>query len=166
MRLRVTMFVILCCFVVGVPSAYAGDVRFPQQGYPAISFHIPDDWTTRIDDDGNMIVTAADHSTALSLTLAEYDDSLDTLAAEALKVAKGSPPQQPQATSISGLSGYVYRSAMVSDSGITLNLKLVAIRVDAKHVATCTLITNVDISQTDMAAAETVLDSLSIATSP
>ncbi len=165
MRLRVTMFVILCCFAVGVSSAYAGDVRFPQQGYPAISFRIPGDWTARIDADGNMIVHSADGSSNFSFSVVEFDGSLDELALATTQAVKATPPRR-DAASVSGVSGYVYYSTMTDDSGAPLNLKMIAVKLDAKHVATGTLITGPEISKPAMATAVTVLDSMSIATSP
>ncbi|MDE2134602.1 MAG: hypothetical protein KGJ49_08380 [Alphaproteobacteria bacterium] len=164
MRLRVRMFVILCCFAVGVPSAYAGDVRFPQQGYPAISFHIPDGWTARVSE-GNMIVHSADGSSNFSFSIVEFDGSLDELALAAMQMVKAAPPRR-YATSVSGFGGYAYYSTMTGDAGAPLNVKMIAVKVDAKHVATGTLITDAHISKTNMATAETVLDGMSVVTSP
>ncbi len=165
MKLR-QMMIVLCLCAVSAPLAYAGDVRFPEQGNPAFTFHVPDDWSTRIDADGNMILTAGDHTSAFSLSLVEYEGALDDLATDALHVAKAVPPPRRDAASISGYGGYTYYSTMTNDSGAALSLKLIAVRVDGKHVATCTLITADGISQADLATAEAVLDSMKLSASP
>ena len=153
----------LCLSAFTTSFAYAGDMRFPEQGNPAFTFHIPDDWSSHIDESGNMILAAADHSSAFSFSVVEYDGSLDDLAGEALNIAKAAPPPRRDVASISGYNGYAYYSTATNDSGVQVDLKMYMLRVDAKHVVTCTRITVPGDTQAQLDAAEAVLSSVAIA---
>jgi hypothetical protein len=157
------LVVLSCCLSAAVPAA-ARDMRFTEEGNTALVFQMPDDWTSRIDEDKNMILGAGDRSAGVSRSIVSVPAtvSLDDIASEAMKVAKAQPPQKTRTTSISGHDGYSYDSTTVNDSGVHVNMKVRMVRIDADHIASATLVTVEGISQTQLASAEAVLESMKL----
>ncbi len=146
--------------IAGLLSSNLADaktVRFPEAGDPAFVLDMPDDWSAKLDEDGNMIVGAADHSSGFSFSIIEYSDSLDSAATLILKAAGAQAPSSGGSHSISGYPGSDYASTMKNDSGVNLNVHMVIVRLDANHIATATLIADVDATSDEMRAAEAVL---------
>jgi len=152
----------LCLCLLGMQAAYAGDVRFPKTGNPALSFHMPDAWTSEVDSSGNLILTSDSRTAAFSLTVLEGNENIDTLAAEAAKFASATPPQRNGYAEISAFPGAVYFSTMKNDRGVSLNLKMVIVKIGTSHVVTVTRITVGDITPADLEAAEAVLKSMKL----
>jgi hypothetical protein len=152
----------LCFGLLTLQAAYAGDERFPKTGNPALSFHMPDAWTSAVDADGNLILTSDEHTAAFSLTLMEGNENIDTLAAEAAKVAGATPPQRNGYAEISGFPGAVYFSTMKNGAGVSVNLKMVIVNVGPSHMVSVTRITIDDITPASLEAAEAVLKSMKL----
>jgi hypothetical protein len=113
-----------------------------------------------------MIVTSADHSTALSLSLADFGGTLDEVANGATKAAGANPPRHGEATTVSGYGGNFYYSTMSTPSGVHANLKMVVVKIDASHVGVCTLIYIDGMTDDQTARANTVMNSLTLAAAP
>jgi hypothetical protein len=162
MRKILQILAALCLCLVGMQAAYAGDERFPKAGNPALSFHMPDAWTSEVDSEGNLILTSDDRTAAFSLTLAEGNENVDALASEAAKFAGATPPQRNGYAEISAFPGAVYFSTMKNEAGASLNLKMVIVKIGTSHMVSVTRITVSDISSGSLEAAEAVLKSMKL----
>lgn len=161
MKLRILVLAVLCgAFASGL--ARAREVRFPQTGDPAFTLQIPDDWTSRLDDDGNMIVTTADKSAGFSFSIVTYKGKLDDAASEMMQAAKAEPPVNMGADSISRYRGYDYDTTMTNSSGVHLKVHTVLVKLDPKNIASATMITDSAISPEQMRSAEAVLKSAAL----
>lgn len=138
--MRFRPIALLGMLLLAASSAAAEDIRFPATGMPAFTMHTPDSWTSQKDGEGNVLLTSSDHTIVVVLTLVAYSGPFDVLAAEALKVAKATPVGAAEPAAIDGLKGSAYHASMTNPGGVKLNLKLIAVQVDAVHTFTCTLI--------------------------
>jgi hypothetical protein len=150
----------LCWALLTVQPSFAKDMRFPESGDPAFSFRMPDNWTSRVDSDGNMLLTSGDRSAAFSLSHAVDGSSLDDIANGALGVAKADETRMRAAASISGFAGLSYATTMTNDAGVKLRVKMIIVRIDETHVATCTKIEANNSSAEQRKVADTVLASM------
>jgi hypothetical protein len=166
MKTRLLIIVALVFGAAVQTPTLAGEVRFPESGYPEFTFQIPDDWTAKLDDSGNMIVTSPDHSAALSLSLVDFSGTLDETANGAAKAAGATPPRRGESTTVSGYGGNFYYSSMSTQPGVHANLKMVAVKIDASHVGLCTLIYIDGMTDDQMARANIVMNSLTLAAAP
>jgi len=62
--------VLLFAAAFGAP-AHAKDMRFPEKSPVAFRVHVPKDWTANISADGNLSVTAPDHTSVLVLSMTD-----------------------------------------------------------------------------------------------
>ena len=143
-------------------SARAEVIRFPETGSPAFVITTPDGWTHEPDGDGNMLLIAGNKTASYALTIGSYDGTLDDLATGAMKTAGAQPPQQMGPTSISGYRGYMYDSSMVNPAGVHVNVHMVAVKTDAAHMATITMLTVDGIGGDDYQGAQSVLANTTI----
>ncbi|HJW39613.1 MAG TPA: hypothetical protein VJ476_00120 [Rhizomicrobium sp.] len=140
----------------------AEQVRFPQTGAPAFVITTPDGWTHQPDGDGNMLLISGNKTASYALTIGSYSGNLDDLATGAMKAAGANAPQQMGPTIISGFRGYEYDSSMVNPSGVHVNVHMVAVKTDAGHMASVTMLTVDGIASEDYQAAQSVLANTSI----
>ncbi|HEY1630887.1 MAG TPA: hypothetical protein VGF56_06200 [Rhizomicrobium sp.] len=158
---QIALALLALCFAA---SAQARDVRFPEKGFPAITYSIPDSWTATPDDSGNMILVAGDHTSAISISVVEGGQSLDDMATAAMQVAKASAPRRGEPISVSGIEGFTYYSTMTNDSGTSLTVKMMAVKPDANHFVTFSLLNPTDATPDQVAAGNTVMSSVRILT--
>ena len=114
-------------------AAAANDLQYPETGPVAFVLHLPDTWTTKLDDLGNMLIISPDHTSSLSLTVAQEDaNSLkltaDEFANATLAVAQAEPFNKHEPSSIGGISAEGYYSRMVNPSGVKISVKLNVIK--------------------------------------
>ena len=150
-----------------VQAAFAGDVRFPATGDPAFSFRMPDDWTAEEDDLNSLLLVSGDHSTSFSLLLDTSDEPLDDaildeIARVALKVAKADPAKSKKPASISGFPGFSYTTTTTNKAGVLIRLTLILVRIDATHLASCTMIEAANNSPAQRKSADAVLRNMTI----
>jgi hypothetical protein len=136
-RLSVLMALGLSCVAA---TASARSLRFPEAGDPAFYMELPDDWTTRKDPSGNLIVLSADHAIAFSLNVFNEQVTADDVARKALAVQKVTPIPDRQRASIWGFDGVSYHWRSVNASNVKLEMTLIVVQIDATHVANCTKI--------------------------
>ena len=158
MKLWLTVAVVLFASA----AANAETVRFPETGAPAVAVTTPDGWTHQPDGDGNMLLISDNKTASYAITVSAYDGTLDELANGAMKSAGANPPQIMGPTAISGFRGYMYDTDMVNPSGVHVNVHMVAVKIDAGHIASITLLTVDGIAGTDYQAARSVLENTSI----
>ncbi len=163
---RATILVLLGWALFSTAPAIAKDMRFPESGNPAFSFRMPDDWTSRKDDVGNLLLSSGDRSTGFSLSLVDSSQSLDDFANGALGVAKADDNRVRAVVSISGFPGVSYTTTMMNPSGVKLRVKMVVVRPDKTHIASCTKIEADNNSAEQRKVAETVLQSMTLSAAP
>ena len=163
---RASMLILLGWALCFASSVSAKDMRFPASGNPAFSFRMPDNWTSSIDPSGNLLLASANRSTGFSLTHAVSSASLDELANEALGIAKADETRARAPASISGFAGVSYTTTMKNEAGVKLRVKVVVVRIDKTHVASCTKIEAESNSAEDRKVAETVLQSMKLSPAP
>jgi len=151
-----------CLSLLAVQPSVAKDMRFPESGDPAFSFQMPNDWTSRVDGDGNLLLTSGDRSTAFSLSHVVDSSSLDDIANGALGVAKADETRTRTPATISGFSGLSYTTTMKNDAGVKLRVKLVIVRIDKTHAASCTKIEAETSSAEQRRVADAVLASMKL----
>jgi len=156
---RIVLALLALCFTV---SAQAGDVRFPATGFPAITYSMPADWTATPDDSGNMILVSGDHTSAISISVVAGGQSLDDMATAAMQVAKASAPRRGEPISVSGVDGFTYYSTMTNDSGVSLNVRMMAMKPDAHHFVTFSLLNPTDATPEQVSAGNAVMSSIKI----
>lgn len=162
----ISVLSLLCWALLASQPSLAKDMRFPESGNPAFSFRMPDNWTSRMDNDGNLLLASADHSTAFSLSHAEDTASLDDIANGALGVAKADETRVRAVASISGFAGLSYSTTMKNDSGVNLLVKLVIVRIDKTHIASCTKIEAANSTADQRRVADIVLQSMKLSPAP
>jgi hypothetical protein len=160
----VLAFVAACWLALGgLGAAEAKGFRHPATGAPAVAVTAPDDWSSQTDSSGNLLLFAPGGSpyAGYSITVTEFDtaNSLDLLAAEAMKIAKAAPPVRVGDAVISGHKGGVWTSTATAN-GRVLGLKTVIVRLDDAHVASISLITFPGITPEQLKIAEAVLASV------
>ena len=161
MKLRLLALAILSVLLVA-KTAQAEAVRLPASGDPAFVVDLPDGWMHRVDDGGNLILGAPDHSAAFSLSIFEYSGALDDAAVGVMKAAKAGPPQNTGPAEVSSYRGYIYDSAIVNDAGVKFNLHCLMVKLDTAHVASLSMITGADDSPEEYAAARVVLNGVTL----
>lgn len=157
-----TMIAAGLILVFGAGAVEARDMRFPGTGDPAFVFQMPDNWTSRVDDDGNLILNGADHGEGFSLSFAKFDGALDDFASQVMGVAKGTLTGEKEPASISQFSGTAYRATMTNTGGTDLKLKFVLVRTDAENVAAYTEILLSDATPQQIEAADAVASSITL----
>lgn len=142
-RIQALAFLSLLLFAAQPGEAAA--VRYPETGVPAVTFDIPDDWIAKPDDYHNLLIASADHSTVVTLSMIEYEGSIDDLAKAVLQVAKADPPTDKTAVSVAGLAAFAYLSHAVQEDGKTrVSLRPIFVRVDGVHALICTVMSESD----------------------
>lgn len=151
-------------------AAAAKDLRYPQTGPIAFVLNLPDTWTTKLDDSGNMLIISPDHTSSLSLTVSPEDaNSLkltpDQFANAALAVAKAEPFNKHEPSSIGDMSADGYYSRMVNPSGVKITVKMNVIKSVHDYIVTETILTVASISSAQLDALATVLKGISLTAS-
>ena len=161
MKLRSLALAIFSVMLL-VTAAQAEAVRLPLSGDPAFIVDLPDGWMHRVDDSGNLILGAPDHSAGFSFSFFEFSGELDVAAAEVMTVAKAGPPQNMGPIEVSGYRGYIYDSAMVYKSGIPLKVHCIMVKLDPRHVASMFMVSDVDASAEQYATARNILNHVTL----
>ncbi|HEY2070105.1 MAG TPA: hypothetical protein VGG48_11165 [Rhizomicrobium sp.] len=156
---QIVLALMALCFAA---SAQARDMRFPDTGFPAVTYTIPDDWTATPDGDGNMILVSSDHTSAISVTVTAGGGGLDDMATQAMAVAKAAPPRKGEPISISGADGFVYYSTMSNSSGMAITVKMMAVKPDANHFVTFSLLNPTSATADQIAAGSAVMSSFQV----
>lgn len=143
-------------------AASAKDMRFPEKGSPAFVFVLPDDWSSRADDSGNLIMASANHVTSLVVLVAETSEALDEIARVALETAKAAPLQRKEPVEISGFKGFNYFSSLSNPAGVSIKLEMTIVRVDDKNFASASLLLASGVSQADETTARLVRNGLKL----
>lgn len=136
-------------------AARAESVRLPESGDPAFTAQLPDGWTHHVNAEGSLVALSANQTASLTLTILDYDGTLEDLAADAIKSPDGMPPQKTGPVDISGYGGSAFDGALISAAGVHAKVHLLAVKLDDEHVAAATLLTadNLDAAQSDAANA-------------
>jgi hypothetical protein len=125
--------------------AVAKDMRFPEKGDVAFVLHIPDGWTAKADDSGNLILSVQDKGSGLSLSVYEDKTSAvmprDDFAKALLAAAKAEPFSKHEPASIGGARAEAYYSKMKNDKKTTVLLKVMILQVAQTHVVSETIVT-------------------------
>lgn len=155
---------IVAALVVAVASsAIAEPVRLPKEGLPAFAFSAPAGWRVVYDPHGNLQFYNPDNSALLQLSIMSGEEmvgqSLEALATEILKTAEFPPYTRQQASSIEGRAGQVFYTSTVSE-GVTLNLELTLVRLNASTVVTLTRFKRSDVSPAAASALETLVSAV------
>jgi hypothetical protein len=148
-------------------AAAAKDLQYPETGPVAFVLHLPDTWTTKLDDSGNMLIISPDHTSSLSLTVAQEDaNSLkltaDEFANATLAVAQAESFNKHEPSSIGGTSAEGYYSRMVNPSGVKISVKLNVIKSVHDYIVTETILTVASITSAQQDALATVLKGVSL----
>ncbi|HEY4942669.1 MAG TPA: hypothetical protein VII56_14665 [Rhizomicrobium sp.] len=138
-----------------ITAARAEPVRLPESGDPAFTAQLPDGWTHHVNAEGSLVALSANQTASLTLTILDYDGTLEELAAGAIKSPDGMPPQKSGPVDISGYGGSIFDGALISAAGVHAKVHLLAVKLDDEHVAAATLLTadNLDAAQSDAANA-------------
>jgi hypothetical protein len=172
-NIRAERFRAVGCLVVAValaaasPSAAAKDMRYPEKGPVAFVLHLPDDWGAKLDDSGNMLISAPDHSGGLSLSVNhESANSLamtgDQFANEAFDVAKAEHFNKKEPASISGVGAVAYYTRLVNPGGVSVLIKMILIKSAHDYVVAESILTIAKLSNTQQRALDGVLEGISL----
>jgi len=147
--------------LVVADRAEARELRHPEQGTPAFTLQVPDDWRYEVDPDKNLIVTSADASTSMVFTWGSFSGDLETAAKLMLKVANATPPTGKTATAISGQPGYSFESTMKVESK-SMQLRMAIVRVGERGFGSGTRIELDSNTPQQRQRADTVMRSIAI----
>jgi|GEM_PF-6725682 len=150
---------------------HAKDVKFPKENDPAFIFTVPGDWKNAPDEAGNLRVTAANESCALSLSMIQDPKSarllsgdphkaLDVLYRAIFNGAKIDDSNRRQDVEIAGRMGTAYIGTTKNPQGEEVNVTLILVKVDDNHAASLTMVTTQTISSEDRDVLEKVLKSM------
>jgi hypothetical protein len=164
MRLRI--FAAFCCGLF-ITMAQAGDGRFPATSVPALTFHTPDDWTRQPVEDGSLVLVSGNRTSSFTLTVGHYPPgSLDDIAARVMSTGGAAPPRNMGSAEISGHRGGLYDSTMTNRGGASVHVHLTVVMSDPNTVTTVTMFTMDGLSAADLKAAQAVLYSMRLVTTP
>lgn len=148
--------------LIAVP-ALAKEIRFPEQGDPAITADVLDSWRTELRSDGNLHVSSIDHNLEVLFSIVPFEGTTDDAAAEAMKANAATAPGPGPEVEISGHKGRIYYSLMAGDNGHILNMKMVVVPLDAHTMGLFTIISDQKVNDLMLRAAQAIVDSVKIA---
>jgi len=147
--------------LMGIP-AQAATLRLPASGNPAAVVDMPDDWSSQPTTADSLLLLDGSHTASLAITIDAYAGTLDQLAAQTMKEVGASPPRNSGSTAVSGYRGYIYDSEMTNDSGVHINVHMIAVKLDDAHFASMTLMTVGNITGAQSEAASGVLNGVTL----
>jgi hypothetical protein len=127
-------------FLLAPLSAPARDVRFPATGIPAYSFILPDDWVSKADDAGNLIMFNPKRSACVVILVEKSTENLDTVVEDAFTVAKATATGRVEPADISGCKGRTYYATILNPKGVKLDLEMTVVRVNETYIASASVI--------------------------
>lgn len=145
-------------------SASAKNMRFPEKGVPAYAFVLPDDWSSKSDTEGNLMMLSANRTTVLVILVAASTEALEVVAKVAFETAKATASPRKEPAEISGCAGFTWFTTVKNTKGDVLNLEMTVVQVDAAHFATASLILVPGVSPADEATARLVRNGLKLVT--
>ena len=151
-----------CLALLAGPPAEAKTVRFPDAGNPAFQIEVPDDWLTKEDGRGNLLIGTADRSAGFSLSLAKVDADLDVLAGEIMKVAQADMLPGKIPASVSGLQGFTYAGTKKNDAGVELKMTLTLLHAGKGYTASLSKLVAASSRPQQQETAEAFLHSIKI----
>ena len=125
--------------LVVAPFASAEELRLPRAGGPAIAVDVPEHWTSRYDELGNLQITAEDKSCALQLSIVTAPEpdkpALSVIAAGIVTGSGAAPYSRTEPTVVGGVASDAYVSMMTLPGGTVLDERVVVIKLDHVHYA-------------------------------
>ena len=121
-------------------SAPAKELRHPAEGVPAYAIIMPDDWTSKYDAEGSLLLLSANRNAVVVLFVGASTEPLEKVATDAFAVAKIAPGPHTEPAEISGCEGTTWFGTMTNDSGIKLSWEFSIVRAGETHVASAALI--------------------------
>lgn len=146
-------------------GAQAGPYRFPDTGTPALQVALPDNWTHRSDEVGNDMLLNGAHTAVIVVTMnGAIDESvaLDDAAAAIMKAASAPAPKNVGPVTISGFGGFMYDSVIQNSSGLSVNVHMYLVRLDAGHITAITLENASGLAGDDLTEANSVLNAMTL----
>ena len=110
----------------------------------------------------NIHCRSANRTTALVIFTGEATEDLDTIAREALQIAKAAPAPRKEPYEISGFKGFTYFSTMTNSSGVHMNLEMSIVRTDPQHVVSASLLMADTVAKPDETNARMVKNGLKL----
>ena len=157
--------VLLFAAALGAP-AHAKDMRFPEKSPVAFRVHVPKDWTANISADGNLSVTAPDHTSVLVLSMTDDEAAVkvapDAMAEEILKSTGADPFSTKEPVTISKTDGTTYYSHLKNDKGVNMNFKLNIFDIGGKHVAVVMILSATDITAAQKNSVDAVIKGITL----
>ena len=148
--------------LVAMP-AWAKQIRFPEEGDPAITAEVLDAWKVEKRNDGNLHISSIDRNLEVLFSIVPFDGTLDEAATAAMKANAATAPGPGPEVEISGQKGRIYYSLMAGDNGHILNMKMVVVRLDAQNMGLFTIISDQKVNDLMLRAAQAIVDSVKIA---
>ncbi len=143
-------------------DAGAREIRNPERGNPAFVAEIPDNWKDEIDPDHNMVVSSADESASFVFTRGGFSGPLEGAAKMILRIGGATPPVNGRATTVSGLSGFIYDSTIKVGNEPPIVLKMTIVRVRESGFMSCTQMWRANATARQRQIADKVMQSVKI----
>ncbi len=157
------ILIVAAALALMAAPASAKQIRFPKDGDPAITADVLSAWNVEVRDDGNLHISSADHNLEVLFSVVPFEGTLEEAATAAMKANHATAPGPGPAVEISGHKGRVFYSLMAGDNGHILNMKMVAVHLDAQTVGLFTIISDQKVNALMLRAAQAVVDSVKIA---
>ena len=143
------------------------DIRYPETGPVAFVIHLPDGWTGKLDDYGNFLINAPDHSAGLSLSVVHENaeslqQSADQFANVAFDAAKAEHFSRKEPSSISGVDAVAYYTRLVNPSGVNVLVKMILIKSVHDYVVSESTLTLTKLSSAQQSALDNVLEGITL----
>jgi hypothetical protein len=145
-------------------TASAKEVRFPETGFPAYSFILPDDWKSQADTSGNLIMVNPNRTVSFVIMIGKTNEPIDVVAQDAFTVAKATPSDRTEPAEISGHKGRTYFATMMGPKELKLNLEMTIVQVGDSHIGSASLILVPGLTPADETAARLVRNALKLVT--
>lgn len=140
---------------LGCVAARAATLRLPKTGDPAFTVDVPTGWNYDYDQYDNLQFSAADHSTALQLSMitdaSVATTTLEAVAAEIFKSAGSQPYSRTAADSIVGHAGEAFYGVLVVN-GTNLQMKVILVKMDSTHIACLSTLIRPDANEAQVAS--------------
>lgn len=161
--MRARILIAAAALALIAAPAWAKQIRFPEQGDPAITADVLDSWRTELRKDGNLHVSSIDHNLEVLFSIVPFDGTLEEAAVAAMKANAATAPGPGPEVDISGHKGRIFYSLMAGDNGHILNMKMVVVRLDPQTMGLFTIISDQKVNDLMLRAAQAIVDSVKIA---
>jgi hypothetical protein len=141
--------------------AAAREVRVPETGFPAVTLEILDGWTVQPNPSGMTGVQSPAQEVSMGFIITQTEGTPEDMAIR----TEGGTMIKGQAMTVAGLPAYKFVDSRTQE-GVTGTMTMVAVVLDAKHIATLNMVTTNMTPENVKAQAEAIIAGVKVVAAP